>query len=81
MSYTMINLPLAAETLQPCNPIPNNEWTQTGLPEANWVELHDVPKAFKPVRGSACVFKCARGFFWGGGCMGVWACGGRKVGA
>lgn len=51
VSYTMINLPLAAETVQPCNPIPNNEWTQTGLPEANWLELHGVPKTFAPVRG------------------------------
>ncbi len=60
MSYTMINVPLGPETVQPCNPIPNNEWTQTGLPQANWVELHDVPKTFKPVSAVGCCMS-----FWG----------------
>lgn len=48
VTYTMLTLPLGLELLQPCNPNPNNEWTQTGLPEANWIELHDVPKVVSP---------------------------------
>ncbi|TFJ86689.1 hypothetical protein NSK_001778 [Nannochloropsis salina CCMP1776] len=48
VTYTMLNIPLGPETVQPCNPDPDNEWTETGIPPANWVELHDVPKVLTP---------------------------------
>lgn len=48
VTYTMLNIPLGPAVVQPCNPDPTNEWTQTGLPQASWVELHDVPKVVSP---------------------------------